>query len=63
MPARGLVVPLTIRRNLSNGSEVTEPLSGDGYRITRCNKQGKTTISMTVLPIVDAGGKSSCCPR
>ena len=40
VPARGLVVPLTIRRNLTNGSEVTEPLSGDGYRITRCDTAG-----------------------
>ncbi len=62
VPARGLVVPLTIRRNLSNGSEVTEPLSGDGYRITRCDNQGKTTISMTVLPIVDTGGKIQLLP-
>jgi hypothetical protein len=62
VPAHGLVVPVTIRRNLKNGSEVTEPLSGDGYRITRCNAQGQTTISMTVLPIVDTGGKIVLLP-
>ncbi len=62
VPARGLVVRETIRRNLKNGTEVTEPLSGDGYRITRCDTKGKTTISMTVLPIVDAGGKKVLLP-
>ena len=63
VPARGLVVAMTIRRNLKNGSEVTEPLSGDGYRITRCDTQGRTTISMTVLPIADTGGKRVPAPR
>ena len=53
---------MTIRRNLKNGSEVTEPLSGDGYRITRCDTEGKTTISMTVLPIVDTDGKRVLLP-
>ena len=62
VPARGLVVPVTIRRNLKNGSEVTEPLSGDGYRITRCDAQGRTTVSMTVLPLVDTGGKIVLLP-
>jgi hypothetical protein len=62
VPARGLVVPMTIRRNLTSGSEVTEPLSGDGYRITRCDSQGQMTISMTVLPIVDTGGKILLLP-
>jgi hypothetical protein len=63
VPAHGLVVPVTIRRNLTNGSEVTEPLSGDGYRITRCDNRRHTTISMTVLPIVDTGGKILLLPR
>jgi hypothetical protein len=62
VPARGLVVPRTIRRDLTNGSEVTEPLSGDGYRITRCDSKGQMTISMTVLPIVDTGGKIRLLP-
>src|SRR6478609_395697 len=62
IPARGLVVPRTIRRNLKTGSEVTEPLSGDGYRITRCDKQGRLRISMTVLPIADTGGKVELLP-
>ena len=63
LPARGLVVAKTIRRNLKNGSEVTEPLADGGYRITRCDKQGRTTISMTVLPIADTGGKLVPAPR
>ena len=62
IPARGLVVPKTIRRNLTNGSEVTEPLSGDGYRITRCDTEGRMTISMTVLPIRDSDGKIVLLP-
>ena len=62
VPARGLVVRETIRRNLKNGTEVTEPLSGDGYRITRCDTKGKTTISMTVLPIADTDGKRVLLP-
>ena len=62
VPARGLVVPMTIRRNLTNGSEVTEPLSGDGYRITRCDTEGQMTISMTVLPIRDSDGKIVLLP-
>ena len=56
------MVPATIRRNLTNGSEVTEPLSGNGYRITRCNNHGQTTISMTVLPILDTAGKIELLP-
>ena len=62
VPARGLVVPMTIRRNLNNGSEVTEPLTGDGYRITRCDSEGQLTISMTVLPIRDSDGKIVLLP-
>ena len=54
---------MTIRRNLKDGSEVTEPLANGGYRITRCDTQGRTTIGMTVLPIADTGGKRSCSPR
>ena len=62
MPARGLVVAMTIRRSLKDGSEVTEPLSDGGYRITRCDTQGRTTIGMTVLPIADTGGKRDLLP-
>jgi hypothetical protein len=62
LPARGLVVALTIRRNLKEGSEVTEPLSNGGYRITRCDTEGRTTIGMTVLPIADTGGKRQLLP-
>src|SRR6478672_11992863 len=62
VPARGLVVAMTIRRNLKDGSEVTEPLSNGGYRITRCDTKGRTTIGMTVLPIADTGGKRHLLP-
>src|SRR3954447_19909319 len=62
LPARGLVVAKTIRRKLKNGSEVTEPLADGGYRITRCDTQGRTTIGMTVLPIADTGGKRDLLP-
>ena len=62
LPARGLVVALTIRRSLKDGSEVTEPLANGGYRITRCDSQGRTRIGMTVLPIVDAGGTRYLLP-
>ena len=62
VPARGLVVALTIRRALEAGSEVTEPLANGGYRITRCDTQGRTKIGMTVLPIADTGGKRHLLP-
>src|SRR3954471_8964545 len=62
LPARGLVVARTIRRNLKNGSEVTEPLGNGGYRITRCDNQGRTRIGMTVLPIADTGGERVLLP-
>src|SRR6478735_4100513 len=62
LPARGLVVAMTIRRSLKDGSEVTEPLANGGYRITRCDTQGRTTIGMTVLPIADTGGKRVLLP-
>src|SRR3954454_22364095 len=62
LPARGLVVANTIRRSLKEGSEVTEPLGDGGYRITRCDKQGRTTIGMTVRPIADTGGKRDLLP-
>jgi hypothetical protein len=62
LPARGLVVAMTIRRNLENGSEVTEPLGNGGYRITRCDTQGRTTIGMTVLPIADSDRKTVLLP-
>ena len=62
MPARGLVVAMTIRRKLKDGSEVTEPLANGGYRITRCDTQGRTKIGMTVLPIADTGGKRDLLP-
>ena len=58
-----LVREMTIRRKLKDGSEVTEPLSDGGYRITRCDTQGRTKIGMTVLPIADTGGKSDLSPR
>jgi curli biogenesis system outer membrane secretion channel CsgG len=32
LPGRGLVVAMTVRRNLKNGSEVTEQLGNGGYR-------------------------------
>src|SRR4051794_32940984 len=62
VPARGLVVAMTIRRNLKDGSEVTEPLANGGYRITRCDREGRTTIGMTVLPILDSNGKIFLLP-
>ena len=62
LPAHGLLVALTIRRSLENGSEVTEPLSNGGYRITRCDTQGRTTLGMTVLPIRDTGGRRDLLP-
>ena len=62
LPARGLVVEMTIRRSIKDGSEVTEPLGNGGYRITRCDTQGRTTIGMTVLPIADTGGKRILLP-
>src|SRR3954453_10345747 len=62
LPARGLVVAMTIRRKLKHGSEVTEPLADGGYRITRCDTQGRTKIGMTVLPIADTGGKRDLPP-
>ena len=62
MPSAGPRGAETIRRNLTNGSEVTEPLSGDGYRITRCDTEGRMTISMTVLPIGDSDGKMVLLP-
>ena len=46
VPAHGLVVAMTIRRTLKDGSEVTEPLANGGYRITRCDTQGRTTIGI-----------------
>jgi hypothetical protein len=57
-----LIVAKTIRRSLKDGSEVTEPLGDGGYRITRCDSQGQTTIGMTVLPIADTGGKRQLLP-
>src|SRR3954453_4159739 len=62
LPARGLVVAMTIRRRLQHGSGVTEPLADGGYRITRCDTQGRTTIGMTVLPIADTGGLRRLLP-
>jgi len=62
IPAHGLVVAMTIRRKLDDGSEVTEPLAGGGYRITRCDTTGRTTVGMTVLPIADTGGKRPLLP-
>ena len=62
VPAHGLVVAMTIRRTLKDGSEVTEPLADGGYRITRCDPQGRTKIGMTVLPIADTGGKRYLLP-
>lgn len=62
VPARGLVVAMTIRRKLKDGREVTEPLADGGYRITRCDTRGRTKIGMTVLPIVDTGGERDLLP-
>jgi hypothetical protein len=62
LPAHGLLVALTIRRRNKNGSEVTEPLAGGGYRITRCDTEGRTTLGMTVLPIRDTGGRRDLLP-
>ena len=62
VPAHGLVVAMTIRRNLRDGSEVTEPLADGGYRITRCDAQGRTRLGMTVLPIADTGGRRYLLP-
>jgi hypothetical protein len=62
LPARGLLVAATIRRNVGKGSEVTEPLSGGGYRITRCDSKARPTLSMTVLPLRDTGGARRLVP-
>jgi hypothetical protein len=53
---------MTIRRSLKHGSEVTEPLANGGYRITRCDTQGRETIGMTVLPMADTGGTRHLLP-
>src|SRR4051812_36868052 len=37
-------------------------LADGGYRITRCDTQGRTKIGMTVLPIADTGGKRYLLP-
>jgi hypothetical protein len=62
VPARGLVVAMTIRRKLKDGSEVTEPLANGGYRITRCDTRGRTKIGMTVLPLAGTDGKRYLLP-
>src|SRR3954468_999849 len=37
-------------------------LADGGYRITRCDPQGRTKIGMTVLPIADTSGKRDLLP-
>src|SRR4051812_50228732 len=37
-------------------------LADGGYRITRCDTQGRTRLGMTVLPIADTGGKRDLLP-
>ena len=52
MPLGGLLVRRTIRRGLRNGgNEVTERLANGVYRVTRCDRAGALTSSMTVAPV------------
>ena len=58
VPLGGLLVSQTIRRELRNGGdEVTERLGQGVYRVTRCDRAGAITSSMTVEPVPDPDGR------
>src|SRR4029079_8885609 len=58
VPLGGLLVGQTIRRELRNGGdEVTERLGQGVYRVTRCDRAGAITSSMTVEPVPDPDGR------
>ena len=52
----------TIRRNIKNGSEVTERLGNGSYRVTRCDRSGTVNHSMTVNPVRDPDGRFVLAP-
>ena len=63
VPLGGLLVSQTIRRELRNGgSEVTERLGQGVYRVTRCDRAGAITSSMTVEPVPDPDGRLVLAP-
>ena len=64
MPLGGLLVRQTIRRGLRNGgNEVTERLANGVYRVTRCDRAGALTSSMTVEPVADPDGRRVLAPE
>ena len=63
VPLGGLLVSRTIRRGLRNGgNEVTERLADGVYRVTRCDRGGTLTSSMTVAPVRDPDGRRVLAP-
>lgn len=63
LPLGGLLVARTIRRGLRNGgNEVTERLGHGAYRVTRCDRAGGLTSSMTVEPVPDPDGRRVLAP-
>ena len=63
VPLGGLLVSRTIRRGLRNGGdEVTERLADGVYRVTRCDRGGTLTSSMTVAPVRDPDGRRVLAP-
>jgi hypothetical protein len=63
LPLGGLLARRTIRRGLRNcGNEVTERLAHGVYRVTRCNRAGALTSSMTVAPVPDPDGRRVLAP-
>src|SRR6478672_5735143 len=63
VPLGGLLLSRTIRRGLRNGgNEVTERLADGVYRVTRCNRAGALTSSMTVAPVRDPDGRRVLAP-
>ena len=61
-PIRGILVPRTVRRRLTNRDEVMEPLGKGAYRITRCDFEGRLTSSMTVARVPDPDGQRVLAP-
>src|SRR4051812_33368771 len=61
-PAAGCAAPgppiskSITRADRPSGPELTEFVSGGGYRVTRCNKDGSLRVSQTVSPIDDPDG-------
>jgi len=63
VPLGGLLVSRTIRRGLRNGgNEVTEKLADGVYRVSRCDRAGTLTSSMTVAPVRDPDGRRVLAP-